>query len=178
MHRRDERPNERAIGGRGGGRMERMSKPNRSSAGVWGEHIAKAVPYIVALSIVVSLGATGYCVFIRPSLEEEPVTTGAPTRVTSRTDACAADVRKGLETFRDQRGLPYKLTDGDERVLFDRSIDESYYRDAIEYRVSFRVEVRGAGCQLVLWRRTTSQPGTTKTTGSFGAIDLPSCTCQ
>lgn len=62
------------------------------------------------------------------------------SRISSRTDACALDLQKGLESLRDEQGLPIDVTNGDGRALFDGSIDKTYQRDGIHYTLSFQAE--------------------------------------
>jgi hypothetical protein len=105
---------------------------------------------------------------------------GKPAEISTKTEACAANLVEGLRAFQTEMGMPFDVNDGDGQVVFDQgAIEKRYARDGNRYEVSFRPQRDGEDCDLVLHKRTTRQPGSRETRhGNFGAYTLEHCECE
>jgi hypothetical protein len=99
--------------------------------------------------------------------------------ITTRSEACRAELVEVLETFRDERGMAYETGELDAQEILDAGrITKTYERDAVRHRAKFRVEYSDGVCQLTMYQRVREARSTERERGRFGSISLSSCSCE
>lgn len=98
----------------------------------------------------------------------------------TKNDACRQDVLGALSAFSSDLGLPIQISPKDATVIFDHGeVSKSYGRDGYKYTVTFGLETKEDGCNLVFYKKEKVGPGHESTTKSdFGSVLLTACGCE
>jgi hypothetical protein len=149
------------------GKADRALRLLEAAASTTPRSKVAAVVGVIALLVVAGIG-------VQTWLDERDAST-----ISTRSEACRAELVEVLETFRDERGMAYETSERDAQVILDAGrITKAYERDAVRHRAKFRVEYRDGICQLTMYQRVREARSTERERGRFGSIPLSWCACE
>ncbi len=102
-----------------------------------------------------------------------------PARVAEPTPACRASLRGALEAIVRERGLGATVTDEavDRLAAGNTAQLHAGFAD-MSYTFTFRTGVEDGVCQVVLYRRSRSEPGEYSVAPMDAQAPAPDCTCR
>ncbi len=96
----------------------------------------------------------------------------------SKTPECSAELTQALRATKRELGFAFEVADSDGAALIDNGmVAKRYARDGVTVSLEFGLDPGEAGCSLVAYKMTRSEPGRTTTTGTQGRVPLTHCTC-
>lgn len=98
----------------------------------------------------------------------------------SKNEACKQSLLGALSAFSSDLGLPYQVSPEDATAIFDHGeVAKSYGRDGYKYTVTFGLETKEDGCNLVFYKQEKVGPGHSSTSRSdYGSVLLTECGCD
>lgn len=98
----------------------------------------------------------------------------------TKNDACSQNLVDALATFASEMDLPIHISQDDARAIFDHGeIAKTYGRDGFKYTVTFGLETKEDGCNLVYYKQKKVGPGYESTSrNDYGSVLLTDCECE